>query len=243
MTIGENAVLAGLLNTMLGGSMLVLPIAAMTGGYLIWATSAVLLGLIQGYNAYLLVKHLGKANTIEEFILNHFENNTVYLKIYSIVVWFSFVSAMVLYFPLFCSQIQGLLELDMPYLPEMAWAFIVLWALMLRKCEIDDFALAIGISSIIGFLAFIAWQLYAGQTGVTDPSLTNPGGVAAVGSDLSTIILTIINMYTTQDFLMQMMAAYPNPAHYTRITVRTYVIGIVMVLFICGGSWGKLAST
>ena len=56
MTIGENAVLAGLLNTMLGGSMLVLPVAAMTGGYLIWATSAVLLGLIQGYNAYLLVK-------------------------------------------------------------------------------------------------------------------------------------------------------------------------------------------
>ncbi len=108
MTIGTIPTVAGLVNAMIGGTMLVIPILAMNSGYLDWIIGCLVICCITFYTAYLLVHHLGKAKNIKYLILNHFGNDNTYTIIYNIVIWFSFATAMITYFQLFCVMIKGL---------------------------------------------------------------------------------------------------------------------------------------
>lgn len=105
MTIGTPTTLVGLLNAMIGGSMLVIPVLGMEAGYLSWTINCILICIVTGYTAYLLVTHLGKAKNIKYLILAHFKQDHTYTSLYNIVIWFSFLSAMLIYFNLFCTQI------------------------------------------------------------------------------------------------------------------------------------------
>lgn len=53
---------------MIGGSILVLPLQGVVVGYGGVTIITVFLGLICGYTAFLILKHLGKAKTINEAI-------------------------------------------------------------------------------------------------------------------------------------------------------------------------------
>jgi len=105
MTINTVTTLVGLLNAMIGGSMLVLPVLGMDGGYLTIVIGCVLICAVTGYTAFLLVHHLGKAKNVKYLILGHFGNDHTYTTLYNCFIWFSFLSAMILYFNLFCVQI------------------------------------------------------------------------------------------------------------------------------------------
>lgn len=109
MTIGTTTTVIGLLNAMIGGSMLIIPIDGKDAGYLSWTIRCILIGGTTAYTAYLLVKHLGKAKNIKYLILAHFGQDRKYTTLYNCTIWFSFLSAMILYFSLFCVQIEGLL--------------------------------------------------------------------------------------------------------------------------------------
>jgi hypothetical protein len=108
MTIGTGTTLVGLINATIGGSMLMLPILSMKAGYLDWGFACIILCMVCMYTAYLLVKHLGKAKNIKYLILGHFKGDRLYTTIYNIVIWFSFMSSQIIYFKLFCIQIEGL---------------------------------------------------------------------------------------------------------------------------------------
>ena len=232
MDLASLKVLTGLLNAMLGSSMLTLPVAAINGGYLVWGGAIVLFGIIQGFNSYLLIKHLGEAKSVEHLIFSHFSNNTFYLEIYNFVIWASLVTATVLYFPLFCEQIQGLIGDDsVTFLSEAALIFIICWVLVLRKCEIDDVALGIGVISILAFLIFVGWEFYGEAEGFERDSETS-----LVGSNPATITIIIINIFSTQDYLLQVMIEYRDKAKHTFIVVALYLCGGAMMVFICGGS-------
>ena len=75
MTIGSVASLAGLLNAMIGGTMLIIPILAMKCGYWDWIIGCLAICLITGYTAQLMVRHLGKAKNIKYLLLNHFDHS------------------------------------------------------------------------------------------------------------------------------------------------------------------------
>ena len=53
---------------MIGGSILVLPLQGVTVGYGGVISITLFLALICGYTAYLILKHLGRAKTINEAI-------------------------------------------------------------------------------------------------------------------------------------------------------------------------------
>jgi amino acid permease len=108
MTIGFGTTLIGLINAAIGGAMLVIPILALDAGYIEWIIGCLALACITTYTAYLLVKHLGKAKNIKYLVLYHFKGDHTYTTLYNIVIWFSFMSAMIIYYKLFCIQIQGL---------------------------------------------------------------------------------------------------------------------------------------
>lgn len=117
MTIGTGATILGLANLMIGGIMLMIPILAIDAGYMDWITACLIMASATCYTAYLQVKHLGKANNIKELIINHFKGDHTYTNIYNIIIWSNFAVLVVIYFQLFCIQIQGLFDTDYQFIP------------------------------------------------------------------------------------------------------------------------------
>jgi len=64
MAINNFETVIGLLNGMIGGTILVLPLLGITVGYVSVIFITIFLTIVCGYTAYLITKHLGKAKTI-----------------------------------------------------------------------------------------------------------------------------------------------------------------------------------
>jgi hypothetical protein len=201
MTIGTCSTLAGLLNAMIGGTMLVIPVLALTVGYLDWLFGCIVICCITCYTAYLLVQHLGKAKNIKYLILNHFGGNNKCTIIYNIVIWFSFCSAMLIYFQLFCLQVTGLIG-PHPFLHEILAGFLMLWVIALRNCDMNELVLASGLISIVAYMFFLVWTIGTSPEG--EKSLPVYSG------DSSALMLALLNSYTVHDFMIQLITANPN---------------------------------
>jgi hypothetical protein len=96
---------AGLLNGMIGGTILVLPIIGMTSGYITTILICSFVGFVSYYTAHLIVVHLGKAKNMTECILNHFNNNYFIMALYAFIIWCGQIPILILYFNLICLQI------------------------------------------------------------------------------------------------------------------------------------------
>ena len=72
------------------------------------------------------------------------------------MIWFSFTSAMIVYFNLFCVQVEALLG-RIDYLPEMLAMVLILWTGFLREADLSEIVLASGIASIVGFFTFLTF--------------------------------------------------------------------------------------
>ena len=59
-------------NGMIGGTVLVLPVLALTAGFLTSILTTIAMGIIIGYTAYLTVLHLGRKGHFKQSILEHF---------------------------------------------------------------------------------------------------------------------------------------------------------------------------
>lgn len=64
-TKGEALAFLGLLNGMVGGTVLVLPLLGLETGYLLIPVVSLVYGLISWYTCYLLIIHLGQSNNIK----------------------------------------------------------------------------------------------------------------------------------------------------------------------------------
>jgi len=95
----------GLVNGMIGGTILVLPIIGLGTGYIGSMLVCVVMGWISFYTAYLIIQHLGKSKSIKECILSHFKQDYRYFGGYSVFMWFSFIPYFVIYYRLICLQI------------------------------------------------------------------------------------------------------------------------------------------
>ena len=65
MTIAAPTVIIGMLNGMLGGVILVLPILALDGGSVVTFFVILISGIFSYYSCYLCVKHLGKYSDLD----------------------------------------------------------------------------------------------------------------------------------------------------------------------------------
>lgn len=100
--------ICGLLNGMIGGTILLLPIIGLTTGYLMSCISCLLLGLISYYSANLIVTHLGTAKNMTECVMQHFNGVYEYMIAYAFVVWIGQIPTLVVYYNLICIQLEGL---------------------------------------------------------------------------------------------------------------------------------------
>ena len=94
----------GLLNGMIGQTILVVPLLGVRIGYVSVILLGVFFSLMSGYTASLIVAHLGKAKTITEAILDHFDQNQRYAMIYNGFIGLTFLGPVVVYFSLLVFQ-------------------------------------------------------------------------------------------------------------------------------------------
>lgn len=87
-----------LVNGMIGGSILVLPVVAKQAG---WAETLIIIlftGVFSYYSCYLSLIHLGDQTDLDHTLLRHF-NGSKFLKIfYDFCVWSGFMLILILYF-------------------------------------------------------------------------------------------------------------------------------------------------
>lgn len=76
-----------LVNGMIGGSILVLPLVALEGGWLYSLLVILFTGVFSWYSCHLSVIHLGDQKDLDHALLRHF-NGSKFLKIfYDLCVW------------------------------------------------------------------------------------------------------------------------------------------------------------
>lgn len=107
--MGDAATVLGIVNGMIGGGIILLPLMSMHSGYVTTIIICLVTGYICYYTAKLLVIHLGKEKDIRRAILVHFNYDKKYLKGYSFIIWLSFIPCFFSYFRVINLQIQGLL--------------------------------------------------------------------------------------------------------------------------------------
>jgi len=221
MAIGSAATLVGLLNAMIGGTMLIVPILALTAGSVEQLLFSLVLGLVTAYTAYLLVSHLGVAKNIKHLILGHFAEDLRVTSVYNMMIWLSFTSAMIVYFNLFCVQVEALLG-GTQFLPEVLALVLILWTAFLRETDLSEIVLASGIASIIGFFAFLAFMSLRSETHKRLPLF---------GANSTPLTLGLLNSFTTHDFLIQVIISNPNRSAYRKIVMLLYLIGTICFIY------------
>ena len=121
----------GLLNGMIGGTILVLPLFGLKAGYIDTLLVSLTMGFMSFYTGYLIILHLGKAKSIKEYILSHFNYDYKYMQIYGLFIWFSFMPLFVIYFRLIVLQLQGLFGYYSWFGPVVA-AFLIIYITIIR---------------------------------------------------------------------------------------------------------------
>ena len=115
----------GLLNAMIGATALVLPLLGLKAGYIDTLLVSLAMGILSFYTGYLIILHFGKAKSVKEYILSHFNYDYKYIQIYSFLIWFSFLPYFIVYFRLIVLQLQGIFGYYSWFGPAVAVLLIV----------------------------------------------------------------------------------------------------------------------
>ena len=91
-------VVIGMINGMIGGVILVLPLLALEAGTLVSLTVILISGIFSYYSCMLCVKHLGPYADLDEAIMEHFNHNKILKIFYDIIVFLNLSLLLVLYF-------------------------------------------------------------------------------------------------------------------------------------------------
>lgn len=92
-----------LVNGMIGGIILVMPIIALHTGYLLIAPISLILGFFSYFSCLLCLRHLKHFQDLDEAILYHFKKRG-YKIFYDITIVISMSVLLILYFDLICQQ-------------------------------------------------------------------------------------------------------------------------------------------
>jgi len=97
-------VIIALVNGMLGGVILILPVMAMQSGTVLSLLVILLTGFFSYYSCLLCLKHLGNHSDLDKAILEHFNNNKCVSITYDILVGVNLLFLLMLYFNLIVTQ-------------------------------------------------------------------------------------------------------------------------------------------
>ena len=162
--MGEIISIIGMLNGMLGGTILVVPLLGKESGYLMIPVVTLYFGLVSWYCTYLLVYHLGDHKSIAESFTEHFNGKLLPGQIFNVLVDLAMGVVLIIYFQLACKQVEGFVR-PSPLIGIITVISLFFLTLVMRKYEVGDRLLALGFLSIIMYIFFISWALITAPSG------------------------------------------------------------------------------
>lgn len=155
--MGNFLTILGLVNGMIGGTILVLPIMGIYTGYITTLIVCISLGYLTYYTSYLIILHLGKSQNISISVLAHFNKNQNYLTTYNLCIWLSFIPYFFIYFRLICLQIEGLLGYHSNLIGPIVAITLTITIILVRIYNCGEEIIGYGIISNVTYVIFLIW--------------------------------------------------------------------------------------
>lgn len=172
-----------MVNGMIGGLTLVLPIFASQTGTILTAIILIITGFFSFYSCYLCIIHLGNHHDFDKTLYHHFGGSLFVKVMYDLLVFINLLFIQLLYFNLIVKQWQGLIAPSLAIPLSNAAALFIL-AFALKYFHFGAKLMGYGIISIISYCIFLIWLLVSAPAGENTIPLFGKGGVnlaAAMG--------------------------------------------------------------
>lgn len=213
----------GLVNGMIGGIILVMPILALKTGTLLIAPITLIFGFFSYFSCELCLRHLRNYEDLDEAVLRHFNNKRRYKIIYDSIIIISLSVLLILYFGLICDMWVGMTE-ESPLIPILNALALFPIVYVMKKFHFGASLLAYGILSIIGYCIFLTWMWASAPKGektvpLTDDRFVELGAALAQG-------------FAIQTFFIPILKQNPNRKLYKKLLLLTYGIGTLVYSYI-----------
>lgn len=96
--LGAGTTVLALINGMIGGSILVLPVNSLEVGWAPTLLIILLTGFFSFYTCFICIIHLGDQADLDSTLLRHFNGSKVFKVIYDFCVWAGLINLLMLYF-------------------------------------------------------------------------------------------------------------------------------------------------
>ena len=228
MTKGEVIAFFGLLNAMIGGTILVLPLLALQAGYVFFPLFCIFYALISYYTCRLILQHLGDCPNIRTAILEHFNNKHYVTVIYNMVMAVAIIAVIFNYYLLIIKQFEGFLTVTPLIAFGLAGTLFILTS-YLRSVHFSEQLLAVGILSVFMYLLFLIWAHITAPSGekpvpATTPDFINLGAALTMAFSIHDVVMQILPRTTTKDKFMSVIKAI-------------YIASAFIYTFICFGAY------
>ena len=165
MALSTPLTVIGMVNGMIGGLILILPVDALQAGYAFTILVILVTGGFSFYSCYLCVIHLGDQKDLDYAMFVHFNKSLVIKIVYDLTVFSNLMFISVLYFDLICIQWQGILDSDTIAIPFVNYLILFTLVLLLKYFDFGASVMAYGIISIIGYIIFLVWVIFSAPSG------------------------------------------------------------------------------
>ena len=220
-----------MVNGMIGGLILVLPLLAAQGGSILSGIIIVVTGFFSFYSCYLCLIHLAEFSDLDKALLYHFNGSKIIKIFYDLLVFTNLVFLLLLYFNLIVQQWQGLLPYNLANPICNAFALVLL-TIALNYFHLGAELLGYGIISIIGYCIFLIWLI------VTAPS--GDKTIPLFGSGAVNLAASMGQAFAIQTFFIPVLRELPSTKGYVKYTAISYLIGSCVYLYIAyTGSFGN----
>lgn len=164
-----------LVNGMIGGVMLVLPVLLVNSGTVISFFIILITGFLSFYSCYLYLQHLGSNTDIDKAIYYHFQSSKSIKVIYDFIVFLNLLLILISYFLLIAQQWNNMLNLSQTSIlnPLLNVVGLLTLILVLKYIRFGAHLLGYGVISIALYCVFLVWMV---STAPTTPSKIPPIG-------------------------------------------------------------------
>lgn len=149
MTISNFMTVIGLVNGMIGGVILVLPLLALKTGWLLILPITIFSGFVSYFTCLLCLRHLRNFKNLDVAIYHHFGKRMSYKIFYDVIIMMSMTTLLILYFNLICEQWAGIFG-DSKIIPILNAFVLFPIVYVMKKYDFGATLLAYGILSIVG---------------------------------------------------------------------------------------------
>lgn len=224
-------VIVGMVNGMIGGVILVLPLLVLEAGSI---TSAIVIctsGIFSYYSCRLCVKHLGNFSDLDESIMHHFNHNLFIKVFYDSVVFFNLFLLLILYFELIVQQWEGMF-LPSIVNPVVNFFVLIVLVFVMKYYEFGVSLLAYGIISTVGYCIFLIWMLASSPSGSEIMPKFGSGGINLAAS--------MGQAFAVQTFFIPVLRKNNSQSSYQIYTLIAYICGFSVYMYIAyTGSFGN----